>query len=331
MKKIGITTTVPQEILLAAGYTPVDMNNLFITSEEYLSYIESAEEAGFPKSMCAWIKGIFGACLKHKIGEIVGVVEGDCSNTHSLIAVLKRYGIKVHSFGYPHSQSKDMLYSAMNTLAESLGTTLSKAEKFLKKTSAMHALAQKLDILTVEGKVTGFENHLWQVSQSDFNSNIKKYSEELSLVISTAERRIPNSDFIRLGYIGVPPMTGDIYEFSSTQGAEIIFNEVQREFAFPRFEKYTSLTEKYLDFTYPYCIDGRISEIKKNIQARRLDGIIHYTQAFCHRAVEDIIFKAELGVPVLHIEGDRYNSIDARTKLRLETFIDMLKDKKRGI
>ena len=30
MKKIGITTTVPIEVLLAAGYQPVDLNNVFI-------------------------------------------------------------------------------------------------------------------------------------------------------------------------------------------------------------------------------------------------------------------------------------------------------------
>ncbi|MDI6815539.1 MAG: hypothetical protein QMC90_05650 [Dehalococcoidales bacterium] len=29
--KIGITTTVPIEILIAAGYKPVDLNNVFIT------------------------------------------------------------------------------------------------------------------------------------------------------------------------------------------------------------------------------------------------------------------------------------------------------------
>jgi len=34
MKTIGITTTVPIEILMAAGYKPVDLNNLFIGSIE---------------------------------------------------------------------------------------------------------------------------------------------------------------------------------------------------------------------------------------------------------------------------------------------------------
>lgn len=32
MKVIGITTTVPIEVLVAAGYRVIDLNNLFITS-----------------------------------------------------------------------------------------------------------------------------------------------------------------------------------------------------------------------------------------------------------------------------------------------------------
>ncbi len=89
MTKIGITTTVPIEVIIAAGYTPVDLNNLFITSESYSRYIDIAEREGFPKSLCAWTKGIYGACIGNNIREIVGVIEGDCSNTKALIEVLK--------------------------------------------------------------------------------------------------------------------------------------------------------------------------------------------------------------------------------------------------
>jgi len=38
--------------------------------------------------------------------------------------------------------------------------------------------------------------------------------------------------------------------------------------------------------------------------------------------------KQELGIPILTIEGDKSNVLDARTKLRIEAFLDMLKDKK---
>ena len=40
MEKIGITTTVPVEILIAAGLKPVDLNNIFITSKKSSKYIE---------------------------------------------------------------------------------------------------------------------------------------------------------------------------------------------------------------------------------------------------------------------------------------------------
>lgn len=45
--------------------------------------------------------------------------------------------------------------------------------------------------------------------------------------------------------------------------------------------------------------------------------------------MEDIILKQELNIPILTIEGDKSNSLDARTKLRIEAFLDMLKDKKK--
>jgi benzoyl-CoA reductase/2-hydroxyglutaryl-CoA dehydratase subunit BcrC/BadD/HgdB len=59
VREIGITTTVPIEILMAAGYKPVDLNNLFIGSTERERLVNIAERAGFPQNCCTWIKGIY--------------------------------------------------------------------------------------------------------------------------------------------------------------------------------------------------------------------------------------------------------------------------------
>ena len=45
MNKIGITTTVPIEVLLAAGYQPVDLNNVFITDPNPERLVSIAEKA----------------------------------------------------------------------------------------------------------------------------------------------------------------------------------------------------------------------------------------------------------------------------------------------
>ena len=57
-RRVGITTTVPIEIIFAAGLAPVDLNNAFITSPDAGKMVEKAEGMGFPRNMCAWVKGI---------------------------------------------------------------------------------------------------------------------------------------------------------------------------------------------------------------------------------------------------------------------------------
>ncbi|MCC5422833.1 2-hydroxyacyl-CoA dehydratase family protein [Clostridium botulinum] len=329
MKKIGLTTTVPVEVLIAAGYTPVDLNNIFITSEDYLKYIDIAERDGFPKSLCAWIKGIYGACLENNIKEIVGVMEGDCSNTKALIEVFKLRGIKIYPFSFPHSHNLKDVEIEIRKFMDIFNVNEDKVEQVRKRLNRVRKLAKKIDEMTyIDNKVNGFENHLYQVSSSDFNGNIDEFEEHLKKVIEGMEKRESINKKLRLGYIGVPPMTGDIYEFSEKLNAHFVYNEVQREFAFPRGIEAANIFEQYYNYTYPYDNEFRIKELKKQIEKRKIDAIIHYTQAFCHRAVEDIVLKEELNIPMLNIEGDKLNTLDARTKLRLEAFLDMLLDLK---
>ncbi len=332
MKKIGITTTVPVEVLLAAGYKVIDINNLFISAESCFQDIERAERDGFPKSSCAWIKGLYGACLRYGIDEVVGVSEGDCSNTKALLEVLRRRGIKTYDFSYPVRRTLNNVTAGLLRFMEDFGVTQQQAEAQREGVKELRQCARTLDELTyIHNKASGFENHLYQVSLSDFNGDSGRCLKELKDKIREIEHRAPQKQAVRLGYMGVPPMTCDLYDYVEGFNARVVFNEVQREFAFPRFDAAESIYYQYYDYTYPYDLNFRLLEIKKQIELRRLDGIIHYTQAFCHRAIEDIVVKQELEIPVLTIEGDKSNRLDSRSKLRLEAFLDMLCDMKEGI
>ena len=85
------------------------------------------------------------------------------------------------------------------------------------------------------------------------------------------------------------------------------------------------LVSQYRDYTYPYDIFTRIADIEKEIAHRRIDGIIHYVQSFCFRPIEDMIVRQKLKVPVLTLEGDRPGPMDARTRIRIEGFLEMIK------
>ena len=329
MKYIGITNTIPSELLIAYGYTPIDLNNIFISDDNYEHYIKIAEEDGFPQNYCSWIKGIYGVCIEKNIKDIIAVVGGDCSNSVVLAEVLKLSGIQINPFAFPITRTLSNIKLQIDSLMNHFGVSIDDIEKVRRRLSPLRDKIIEIDKLTYKSsKVTGWENHLYQVSMSDFNLDINKYDADVNQFLETIYKREPIKHSVRVGYIGVPPITGDIYDFIENIDAKIVYNEVQREFAMPRHNQAKSIYEQYMEYTYPYDTFYRAEEIKKQIKERDVDAIIHYTQAFCYRSAQHIILKQELGVPVLHIEGDKSRNLDARTKLRIEAFIDMVKDKK---
>jgi benzoyl-CoA reductase/2-hydroxyglutaryl-CoA dehydratase subunit BcrC/BadD/HgdB len=330
VNKIGITTTVPIEILLAAGHQPVDLNNVFITAPNPERLINIAERAGFPLNCCSWIKGIYGACMEHKIDTVLCVTTGDCSNTVMLMEVLKLKGIKAIPFAYPDRPDIQKIQDALETLAKKLNTTLDAAEKVRDKLKPCRRLALKLDELTwKQGVASGLENHLWLVSASDFNQDYHNYRKELKeLVEKCLKRPSYPPDWLKLAYIGVPSVYGhDLYKYLETKGARVVFNEIQRQFAMPR--PGNSLAEQYSNYTYPYSIYDRLKDITAEIKKRRVDGVIHYVQAFCHRGIGDIIFRDRLKLPILTLEGNDEFSLTQHLKTRVEAFLDMLQRSRR--
>lgn len=329
MKKVGLTTTIPVEVLFAANCKPVDLNNIFVTSGKAQDIIEKAEIDGFPRNICAWIKGLYATTLLYDIDTVIGVTEGDCSNTKSLIEVWKSKKIETVEFGFPNRRERQQVLEEIDRFMDKFSVDLKSVESVRESLIPVRKKLNYLDELTWKyDKVSGFENHLWQVSSSDFNGDIELFSKELEQFIAKAEKRkIYDKTDLRIGYIGVPPIISDIYEIVEKNRARVVYNEVQRAFTMAKRD-YSNIYDMYLDFNYPYDLDTRLEEIELEIENRRLDGIIHYTQSFCHRGIEDIVIKSKLNIPVLTIEGDLPGKADARTKLRLESFLDMIMDLK---
>ena len=213
----------------------------------------------------------------------------------------------------------------MEKLCLAFDTNFEQANYIKKQLDSIRKRLVYIDELTWKhNKATGFENHIWQVSSSDFNGDYVTFGRQLEEEISSIEKREPKTESKRIGYIGVPPINGEIYEFIESLDARVVYNEVQRQFTMADSVDIEDIVEEYRRFTYPYNIRCRLEDIIDQVKKRKIDGIIHYTQAFCFRGIEDIILRNELDVPILTLEGDRPGAIDSRSKLRIESFIDML-------
>ena len=327
---IGITTTVPLEIPLAAGFQVADLNNLFITHKTPLMMVEDAETAGFPRNTCGWIKGIYSAIKENNIRRVIAVTEGDCSNTKALMEVLESEGIETTPFAYPLSRKAPVLEAQLRQLAETLGTTLEAAEKVKIRLDRLRKKLAEIDRLTwEENRVNGAENHLFLVNSSDMKGNATAFEREIDDFLDKARNRAPDEKEIRLAFIGVPPIFTDLYESIENLGARVVFNEIQRQFAMLSFAP--TLVEQYRIYTYPYSIAVRLEDIRREIARRRIDGVLHYVQSFCFRQIEDMVVRKNIDLPILTLEGDQPGALDARSRIRLESFIVMLRARRKKI
>jgi benzoyl-CoA reductase/2-hydroxyglutaryl-CoA dehydratase subunit BcrC/BadD/HgdB len=323
-RKIGFTTSLPIEVLFAASATPVDLNNIFINNSPEVA-VRNAELSGFPRNICAWIKGMYSVIMSGDIDIVIGVAQGDCSNTKSLLEILSDMGKEILYFSYPADNDYTFLDREISKLEKKLGVVRSESQSMKKELDSIRKQLVALDEMTWQtGEVTPAENHYWLVTSSDFQGDFVQYASDLEKFINMARERsvAGGQKQVRLGYVGVPPIICDLYTFLDTHHARIVYHEVQRQFSMPYLTG--DLVEQYLRFTYPYAIFDRIADIKQAITLRKLDGLIAYTQSFCHRQLDIISLKKHIDIPILKIEGDCPGRLDSRSQIRIESFIEMI-------
>ncbi|MBM4300935.1 MAG: 2-hydroxyacyl-CoA dehydratase [Deltaproteobacteria bacterium] len=324
--KVGLTTTIPVEVVLAAGLTPVDLNNLFIADPLALARVSQAEAAGFPRTLCAWIKGIYAALQAHpEIQTVIAACQGDCSNTQALGEILAAEGIEVIHFKFPYPRDREQLAREISALMDRLGADPGAVARMQARLTPVRRQLRRLDRLTWEtGQVNGRENFQWLISSSDFASDLTAYEQRLTAFLKEAAQRPPAADGrVRLGFAGIPPILTDLWPYLEELGAAVVFHEFPRQFSMP--DASPDLVAQYLRYTYPYDIGGRLADLKEAVATRRLDGLVHYTQSFCFRQMFDQFLRDHLNVPLLTIEGDRPTALDSRTRMRLEAFVDVLR------
>lgn len=330
MSAVGFTTTIPVEVVLAAGHRPVDLNNIFVASPDPAALCRRAELEGYPRTACAWIKGIYGVLRSNAVEEVIVVTEGDCSQTHAMMETLRPYGVRITPFSFPYDRDRQRLRGEIGKLLDHFQVSWEQAEQVREGLRELRRKVALLDELTWrEGSVTGFENHLYQVSCSDFAGDPAAFEADVDRLLAEVQGRPPRQWPLRLAFLGVPPIYTDLYPFLEDHGALVVYNEIQRQFTMADSLD-ADLVEQYARYTYPYDIFGRLADIKAQLARRHVDGVIHYVQAFCFRQIQDSIIRRELDCPLLTLEGDMPGPLDGRNKLRLEAFLETLQARHGG-
>ena len=214
MSEVGLTTTVPVEVLFAAGLTPVDLNNVFITDPDPYRFIRRAEQDGYPRNCCGWIKGIYAVTLERGIRRVLAVTQGDCSQTHAMMETLQAAGVEILPFAYPYDRDAELLRGQIARLMAHLGVTEERVTAARERLRPARTTVAEIDRLTwQEGKVSGAENHYWQVSCSDFEGDPEGFADRAAKFLTAVRLRPSRHAPVRLGFLGVPPILQGLHDY----------------------------------------------------------------------------------------------------------------------
>ncbi|HOX06135.1 MAG TPA: 2-hydroxyacyl-CoA dehydratase [Planctomycetota bacterium] len=324
-RRVGITTTVPSEVIFAAGLVPVDLNNLFMSAPRPEALVEEAEQAGFPRNCCAWIKGIYAACRREKVRRLVGVVRGDCSNTLALMEVLRSEGVETIEFAYPHEPRPELVAGAIESFAASLGTTTEAAQRQRRRLEPARRLLAEVDELAgARGTASAADAHLWMISASDFRGDPESFERDLASFLAPLRAAPPRPGSLPVVLAGVPPIKSGLFAELERLGVRVAYDEMPYEFTMARARS-MPLETMYAEYIYPYDIERRVARLREAARSRAARGVIHYVQSFCYRQIQDRLLREGLGLPVLTLECDRPGPLDAGAMTRLEAFVESLR------
>jgi benzoyl-CoA reductase/2-hydroxyglutaryl-CoA dehydratase subunit BcrC/BadD/HgdB len=228
----------------------------------------------------------------------------------------------VWHFSFPLDRNREEMDAQLRRLEEHFEVDRQAVQRTKARLDGIRRKLAVLDEWTWNQRlVSGKENHLWLVNSSDFQGDPDRFEEELDAFLRQAEKRDPLPVKLRTAYLGVPPIYRNIYEVVSGLGSDVLFNEVQRQFSMPHL--LPDIVDQYLAYTYPYSVFERLDDILPQLEKRRIDVVLSYTQSFCHLQIDNLLLKKHIRLPFLTLEGDQPDDLDPRALLRLESFYEV--------
>ena len=177
--KVGLTTTIPVEVVLAAGLTPVDLNNLFIVDPGARARVARPKPPASPAPSAPGSRGFTPPCRTiPRFAAVIVACQGDCSYTQALGEILEAEGQEVVHFKFPYPRNREQLAREIHTLMARLGADPDGVARVQARLAPLRQQLRRLDRLTWEtGQVSGEENFLCLISSSDFASDLAAYEQ----------------------------------------------------------------------------------------------------------------------------------------------------------
>ncbi len=308
MATVGMTALVPSELIFACEKKPCDVNNFVPKSK-----LQPASK------LCSWTAIWRDLILRKELSldYLIVVAGGDCHCALVDGQKVALNGLDTFYLFYPFHEDPDFLKEQLDGLAHFLGGVQDTGA--FRDVMRIKKMGLELDRKRVDEKVSASSAFQLLVSLSDLRGDLAQFEKSLNEV---EEENVDCSK--RVALLGVPPIYLDFHEVLESLGLHVVFDELLFEFARLSGGNIEDLAKNYCNYTFARNLEFRLDFLERELEKRKVDGVIHYTQFACHHLLEDEVMRDRLDYPFLTIQGDMPQRTPEQVKLRLEAFSEMM-------
>lgn len=348
---IGVTSLIPVEIAYAFDMPVINLQrlyNYYLNGLKNYEVLENAKSNGFPSETCCPMRVIYGAISSGEIKPdlLVSTITTLCAQSTRLVDCLSStQGVSMYEFPYPAKRGKDELeyfkLEIMKFIEYLSAKTNKKMDKdklreICKKTNQCRTIAHEIALLMMPTdnklKVTPEEFFISGGMLADFWGDVDKTLSiltEFKEVISKREKfGKVKKRILQTG--GRDPFAA-MNEYFDSLNAPIVYSEIVNGLSEELINTedhdiINAIAEKYLAFSYYLSPEERMKKMLKVVNEYKIDGVLLYSQTFCARVIENVIFQKNFQkeeIPCIWVTSE-IPEISGQIQTRIDAFIEML-------
>jgi benzoyl-CoA reductase/2-hydroxyglutaryl-CoA dehydratase subunit BcrC/BadD/HgdB len=343
MKQIGwMCSYTPEELILAAGFTPIRISSNELSSGQSESYL--------PPNICPYTRNILDRALNADFEALDGVVfTYSCDAMRRLAdAWEEQISCKViYRLDVPRRRDEpavrffcSQLQSMLDALCSESGQRVTQADLAgaIALTNETRHLIKQLSRHRERLGSTFNGSDFFRIVQTSMNGARDKFNGEARKLVSRLENiKSTEKKFPKLLITGCVVDTSALHEVIEDCGAAIIHEDLcngLRHFEDSIEESPNPLEAiacRYL-FRSPCSrmvgAKDRLQLLMRLIQTKNVDGVIFHSLKFCDLVQSDLPiiheYLSKRRIPLLHIDRDYSDSNSGQNRTRLEAFLEML-------
>ncbi|MEW6266356.1 MAG: 2-hydroxyacyl-CoA dehydratase family protein [Thermodesulfobacteriota bacterium] len=347
VRKIGwFCSFVPEELILAAGLTPVRLRGLSDQTTQAEAYVFA--------NLCPYLKNLLESGLTGRFPDLAGLAFVNSCDGMRRLADLWRLYVDGGRFFYQFDVPKNRTQAALDYYTARLAGLKSALEGHFRVSIGDDDLGRAIDLMNEHRRLAGriFENQksdpprlsgrdLWTTLIEESSRPKAEGSIRLRRAVESAPAAAPGPEdrprLMIMGNVVHRPVLFDIIERAGGDVALLDNCHGRQHYEEPvenAGDPLAALARRYL-LDKPSChrlpgLRGRLERLAGLVKDFRVQGVIYLRLKYCDYGlfespgVEKLL--RSTGTPALILENDYvWNDVE-RTRVRVEAFLEMIKN-----